>query len=216
MSCSLSFVRDMYKDSFSSEWTEYLASLFEPDQAVLLGYVMRKGNKADYLAAMKDQLSDSCVEKDHLPATDDEALLIVDATAFIHHNQDSGCNKFVDLRSRYLQKMPSARPAQCNCVNVVGGRYRIVSSENLKSEEISRRQKTQERSRMYDINDDLHIALWKPFIANLMNKAVAQNYLTDIWRNNHKAVPQIVKLILGGLCNEFYKVMLSSLCLYNY
>ena len=46
--------------------------------------------KADDLDAMKDQLSDLWVEKDNLPATDDEVLLIADAIAFIHHNQDRG------------------------------------------------------------------------------------------------------------------------------
>ena len=40
---------------------------------------MRKGNKADYVVAMKSQVGDSWVDEDHLPPTGGNVLL-VDAT----------------------------------------------------------------------------------------------------------------------------------------
>ena len=47
---SLCFIEDKDWEAFSYEWTDYHTSLFEPDQDMLLGYAMRKGNKTDYIA----------------------------------------------------------------------------------------------------------------------------------------------------------------------
>lgn len=38
---------------FSHEWTPYPASLFEPEPCLDQGFAMRKGNKSDYLVALK-------------------------------------------------------------------------------------------------------------------------------------------------------------------
>ena len=69
----------MDKEAFRFEWTEYPASLFEPDADMTIGYAMRKGNKAEYAVAMKNQLHNSWIEKDALPTTDAEVLFVVDA-----------------------------------------------------------------------------------------------------------------------------------------
>ena len=97
---SLHFLRDIDSQSFRHEWIKYPASLFEPDGQ---GYAMRKGNKAYYVVAMKSQLGDSWVEEDHLPRTDGNVLM-VDAMAFIHRQQDTGCKKFLNMATRYLCK----------------------------------------------------------------------------------------------------------------
>ena len=85
--------------SFSYEGIKYPASLF--------GYVMSKGNKVNYVVAIKSQLGDSWVEdveEDHLPPTDGNVVLLVDAMAFIHQ-QDTRCKKFLSMATRYLHKL---------------------------------------------------------------------------------------------------------------
>ena len=88
----------MDQDTFSFEWAEYPPSLFEPNQYMLQGYSMRKGNKADYVAVMKDQFSDRWVEEGNFPSTTDDVLFIVDTMAFLHRNQDISCSTFFDLQ----------------------------------------------------------------------------------------------------------------------
>ena len=92
---SLHFLRDIDSESFRHEWIKYPASLFEPDDQC---YVTRK---ADYVVAMKSQLGDSWV--DHLPPNDGNVLM-VDAMAFIHRQQDTRCKKFLNMATRYLRK----------------------------------------------------------------------------------------------------------------
>ena len=76
---------------------------------------MRRGNKADYVVDMKSQLGDSWIEEDNLPPTDGNVLL-VDAMAFIHRQQDTGCKKFLNMATRYLHKLLMFRPPGCNMV----------------------------------------------------------------------------------------------------
>ena len=85
---------------------------------------MRKGNKADYVVAMKSELGDSWVEEDHLPPTDGNVLL-VEAMAFVHRQQDTGCKKFLNMATRiscHIEE-PGCSPPGCNKVNLVGDRY---------------------------------------------------------------------------------------------
>jgi len=60
---NLYFVQDLDEDkkveAFSHEWMSCPASLFEPDSSLQQGYAMRKGNKADFLAAIKTSLGTS-------------------------------------------------------------------------------------------------------------------------------------------------------------
>ena len=101
---SLCFLGDIDKNAFSYEWTEYLTSLFEPNRDTVLGYVMRKGNKAEYINALKKGLGEKCFEEDTLPTKIDETALFVDAMSFINRHQNFGCNTFHDIQSRYLKK----------------------------------------------------------------------------------------------------------------
>ena len=84
---SLYFVQDLDEDKkvdvFSHEWTSCLSSLFEPDPSLDHGYAMRKGNKADYLVAIKTSLDKSWRQEDILPPSDMSGVMIVDAMAFI-------------------------------------------------------------------------------------------------------------------------------------
>jgi len=85
-------------DAFGYKWTEHPSSLFEPNAEALTGFNMRKGNKAEYVVAMKDHLNDTWVEENTQTATNDNTIFILDAMAFVHQNQDSGCSSFSDLQ----------------------------------------------------------------------------------------------------------------------
>ena len=60
---NLYFVQDLEEDRkvemFGHEWTSCPASLFEPDLSLDQSYAMCKGNRADYLAAIKTALCSS-------------------------------------------------------------------------------------------------------------------------------------------------------------
>ena len=81
---NLHFLCDIDSESFGGLNTLLLS---EPDDQV---YVMRKGNKADYVVAMRSELGDSQVDEDHLPPTDGNVVLLVDAMAFIHGSRTPG------------------------------------------------------------------------------------------------------------------------------
>jgi len=95
---NLYFIQNVDTDAFGYEWTEHPFSLFEPNAEALTGFNMRKGNKAEYVVAMKDHLNDTWVEENTLTATNDNTIFILDAMAFVHQNQDSGCSSFSDLQ----------------------------------------------------------------------------------------------------------------------
>lgn len=83
---NLYFVQDLEEDRkvevFGHEWTSCPASLFEPDPSLDQSYAMCKGNKADYLAAIKTALGSSWGEVDKLPPSDKPVVMVVDAMAF--------------------------------------------------------------------------------------------------------------------------------------
>jgi len=68
---------------FSHEWTNYPSSLFEPDHSLDQGFSMRKGNKADYLTAIRASVGIVWTETATLPSTAESAVLVVDVMAFI-------------------------------------------------------------------------------------------------------------------------------------
>ena len=118
----LHFLRDIESESFSCEWTKYYSSLVESDDQ---GYLMKKGNKADYGVAMKNQRGDSWVKEDHFPNTGGNVVLLVDAMAFILRQQDAGFKNFLNMATRYLHKLLMSRPPGCNMVNLVGDRHDV-------------------------------------------------------------------------------------------
>ena len=65
------FIQNVDTDAFGYEWTEHPSSFFELNAEALTGFNMRKGNKAEYVVAMKDHLNDTWVEEDTLTATND-------------------------------------------------------------------------------------------------------------------------------------------------
>ena len=89
---------------------------------------MRKGNKADYVVAMKSQIGDSWVEEDHLPPTDGNVVLLVDAMAFTHQQQDTRCKKLLNMATRYLHKLLMSCPPGCNMIDLVGHQYGVQLS----------------------------------------------------------------------------------------
>jgi len=97
---------------------------------------VRKGNKSDYLVAIKSLLGNSWSEKDKLPPSDEAVVLIVDAMAFVQCHQQLGSKNFCELQDNYLQQqLLGSMPDNCRCINFVGDRYDISPAESLKGEE---------------------------------------------------------------------------------
>ena len=86
-------------ETFQHEWTPYPASLFEENQTKN-GYMMRKGNKADFLVAMKTDLeSDSSdIEQEFLPTSQEVTGYAVDGMGFIQKQQFHKCRTLVMLK----------------------------------------------------------------------------------------------------------------------
>ena len=99
---NLYFVQNLDEDkkveAFSHEWTSCPASLFESDPSLDQGYAMRKGNKADFLAAMKTSLGSSWTEMERLPLSNMSVVLIVDAMAFIQRHQHLEAALFMNCK----------------------------------------------------------------------------------------------------------------------
>jgi len=81
---------------------------------------MRKGNKADYLAAVKACLGSSWQQVDKLPPSGEPTVMVVDSMAFIQHQQTLGSSTFHELQDKYLKQLLSSTPDNCNCIHFVG------------------------------------------------------------------------------------------------
>ena len=97
-----------------------------------------------------------------------------------------------------------SRSTRCNIVNLVGDRYGVQLRP--KEPERVRRQKTQDESSTYEIQDNLPMPTWTSFVANAKNKATLPRYLTDTWYIHPKMVHGDVQLILGGLSSEYANI----------
>lgn len=170
---NLYFVQDLDEDKkvevFSHEWTSCPASLFEADPSQ--GYAMRKGNKADYLAAIKTSLGSSWREVDRLLPSDKPVVMVVDAMAFIQRHQHLGSSTFNEQQVKYLKQLLSCIPDNCDCIHFVGDRYDVSPAESLKGEEREKRMKTCPSKMEYKRHDTLAIPEWKGFLHNPLNKA---------------------------------------------
>ena len=93
---------------------------------------MRKGNKADYMAAIKSSLGSSWTELDRLPPSDKPVVMVVDAMAFIHRHQHLGSSTFRQLQAKYLKQLLGSIPDNCDCIHFVGDRYDVSVAESLK------------------------------------------------------------------------------------
>ncbi|XP_061566210.1 uncharacterized protein LOC133420532 [Cololabis saira] len=191
---NLYFVTDLDEDKkvevFGHEWTSCPASLFEPDPSLDQGYAMRKGNKADYLAAIKTSLGSSWCEVDRLPTFDKPVVMIVDAMAFIQRHQHLGSSTFHELQAKYLKHLLSGITDNCDCIRFVGDRYDVSPAESLKGEEREKRMKTcPSKMKEYKPHDTLALPEWKGFVQNPLNKANLLNYMGETWAAQHKLLP---------------------------
>ncbi len=215
---NLYFVQDLEEDKkvevFGHEWTSCPASLFEPDPSLDQSYAMRKGNKADYLAAIKTALGSSWGEVDKLPPSDKPVVMVVDAMAFIQRYQHLGSSTFHELQGKYLRQLLGILPDKCDCIHFVGDRYDVSPAESLKGEEREKRMKTcPSKMKEYKPHDTLPIPEWKGFIHNPLNKANLLNYMGEAWAAQNKSLPAGCTLILGGIfCDPGRTVLLSVDC----
>lgn len=200
----LYFAQDMDEDKkvdvFSHEWTSCPASLFESDPSLEQGYAMRKGNTADYLAAIKTSLGSSWEQINELPQSYDSTVLIVDAMSFIQKHQHLGCNTFFELQEKYRKQLLSSIPDNCDCIHFVGDRYDVSPAESLKAEEREKRvQGCPNKMKEYKPHDALPIPEWKGFIYNPLNKANLLDYIGEAWVAQKTSLPTGFSLILGGI-----------------
>jgi len=151
-------------DAFSHEWTRYPSSLFDPDREHPCGFAMRKGNKADYLAALREACGTSWVECEKLDEAnrfESSTGVIVDMMAFVQRFQDMGCTDFNQLQKRYLQKMVTMLPDGCQIIHIVGDRYDVSPERSLKQEERSRREKETRSLKTFIPQPNLPLPKWK-------------------------------------------------------
>jgi len=212
---NLYFVQDLDEDKkvdvFSHEWTSCPASLFEPDPSLDQGYAMRKGNKAEYLAAIKTSLGNSWREEDSLPSSDRPTVMVVDAMAFIQRHQHLGCITFRELQEKYLKQLIRSMPDNCDCIHFVGDRYDVPPAESLKGEEREKRKKSGPgKMKEYKPHDTLSIPEWKGFVHNPQNKANLLNYMGEAWAAQNKSLPTGRTLILGGIFHDPGRTILLS------
>jgi len=204
---NLYFVQDLNEerkmDAFSHEWTSYPASLFEQDASLDQCYVMRKGNKSDFLIALKTSIGESGAEYDILPPSDEPTVLVVDAMAFIQRYQQMGSNTFCDLQRNYLKKLLYIKPAGCNCIHFIGDRYDVNPAESLKCEERDRRQKAHNGTpKEYQPHDALAIPDWKILMQHPLNNANLLRYIGESWVDHHDTLPEGIAIVLGGVFGD--------------
>ena len=185
-------------ETFQHEWTPYPASLFEENQTKN-GYMMRKGNKADFLVAMKTDLeSDSSdIEQEFLPTSQEVTGYAVDGMGFIQKQQFHECRTFSDVEGRYLQQLLNNTPEGCSIIHFVGDMYDAPMEKDLKYDERLRR--CQHSSDIFVPRDFVPIPLWNAFKSNTTNKMNLLHYLQDSWIKHYCRLPEGIHLILGGL-----------------
>ena len=91
--------------AFSHEWTDYPSSLFEVDPRLAQGFVMRKGNKSDFVAVLiAEAEQDVVLQLPSLPQSDLYTVYLVDTMAFVNKYQKMGAKTFGELPQLYLRK----------------------------------------------------------------------------------------------------------------
>lgn len=186
-------------DQFSHEWTQYPSSIFKPDALHPNGFSMRKGNKCDYLAMLKTEMSDEWREQKEMDESDEKTVYFIDLMAFIQRYQDMGSSTFLELSNKYLKKILRTQPKGCYTVHVVGDRYNFSKETSLKMEERLRRESMSVRGKTFLPQDNLKIPNWKSFISNRENKHHLQEYLCNTWLKNCEHIPAGFSLVLGGM-----------------
>ena len=181
---NLYFEQDLHENKkievFNHEWTSFPASLFESDPSLDQGYGMCKGNKADYLAAMKTSLPNLWRDEHTLPPSNKPVVIVIDSMAFIQQHQHLGSKTFHELQEKYLKKLLSSISDNCDCIHFVGDRYDVSPAESLKGEEREKRMKTfLSKMKEYKPHDTLIIPEWKSYIYNPVNKALLLNYIGE-------------------------------------
>ena len=85
---------------------------------------MLKGNKADFIGALKDSIGKEWLELLDLPsqklAEEGNTCMIVDMTAFVQCYEAMGSTGFSQLQKKYLEKILCMKPRECTIVHVVG------------------------------------------------------------------------------------------------
>ena len=142
---------------------------------------MRKGNKADFLAAMRTSLGSSWTEVEKPPLSNMSVALIVDAMTFIQRHQHLGSSTFHALQAAYLKQLPTSVPDNCHCIHFVGDCYDVSPTESLKCEEREKRMNCSSKYNEYIPHDSLAIPEWKGFIQNPQNKANLIDYVGEAW-----------------------------------
>ena len=126
--------------AFSHEWTNYPASLFDPDYRSLQGFSMRKGTKAEFLSELYKFDTGNIIQmSDNLNQSELKTVYVIDAMAFIKRFRTLGSKTFIELTLSYLHKMMELKHVGCDYVHFVGDRYDVADELSLKEEKRLRR-----------------------------------------------------------------------------
>ena len=197
--------------AFSHEWTDYPSSLFEVDPRLAQGFVMRKGNKSDFLAVLiAEAEQDVVLQLPSLPQSDLSTVYLVDTMAFVNKYQKMGAKTFGELPQLYLRKLLQLKPEICNCVNIIGDRYDFDDSHTLKGDERQRRNQT-DQARQFSPSKSLEIPDWNLLMKNPRNKGNLQNFIGTSLCESPEAIPDGVTIILGGMMeNKGHTLSITS------
>lgn len=208
--CFVQGARDEVRlQAFCHEWTDYPASLFEPDHRSPQGFSMRKGNKADYLSAIYNYIGNGFKNVDRLADSDLKTVYAIDAMAFIQRFQTLGAKTFRELSASYLHKLIELKPVGCDIVHFVGDRYDIPDDVSLKCDERLRRDQSK-FSPEYIPFGNLDIPDWNSMLKNPVNKGNLLNYLATSWSQNTHEFPEGFNLVLGGTFKNKSRTVIVS------
>ena len=77
---------------------------------------------------------------------------------------------FIELVEQYIQKMLQSVPKNCTNLNIVGDRYDLDPTENIKGCERKRRELRHEQVREYAMKDSMDIPEWNEIVSIENNK----------------------------------------------
>ena len=184
-------------EAYSHEWTDYPSSLFEESTKSEARFVMRKGNKSDFLSYLQSDII-SITEVQLLPPDSKlQTAYYVDAMAFLQRFQNMGKVICGELPKCYLQKLLQMKPKDCNQIHFIGDRYDFNNDISLKNDERQRRT-TSNVGPAYEISRGMKIPIWKNFMENPNNKARLLAFISNEWCEHSDWIPDGVSVFLGG------------------
>ena len=165
------------------------------NQTTVTGYIMRKGNKPDYLTSLQNATNVKWCHE--LPESEDCTSFCVDMMTFVKQYTDMGCKTVQELQHKYLMILLSKRPRNCNTIHILGDSYDTDAGSSLKFEERQRWQKDTV-TKSYIPHLSLVIPKWNDFVNKHQNKGNLLQFLQESWKNEVNLIPNDCTVTIGG------------------